>query len=215
MNLSSKSIAMLTLAGRDGRIEPGATIAFAKGSMGPGPDHGPARALRLGPARFVGPDGEPVAAQVAPRPRLSMVITPGPPSSRARQSPASLRRRDHPGAGRPDPLHPGAGRGCRGTPQAPGPDPGRRGIGSSTTPASPRVGPRSATSSPSTPARRSTWAISGSKDLMDKERAGNNFPVCFGYTIRPTGEWSTREDGMDAYTPEVERVMKRLYDSLG
>ena len=90
VNLSSKSIAMLTLAGRDGRIEPGATIAFAKGSMGRGPI-----TVRLEPcgsarARFVGPDGEPVAAQVPRDFSLSMVITPGPRSSRAPAEPGAL-----------------------------------------------------------------------------------------------------------------------------
>jgi hypothetical protein len=83
VDLSSKSIALMTIANRTGRVGVGATIAFSDKSMARGPI-----TVRLEPcgaagARFVDPEGKPVAGRLPRDFSIRMVVTPGPPRSRA------------------------------------------------------------------------------------------------------------------------------------
>ena len=49
----------------------------------------------------------------------------------------------------------------------------------------------------------------------DKERDGNNFPIFLKYGIKSLDQSAIREEcNMDTYAPRIERMMKRLYDSL-
>jgi hypothetical protein len=84
VNLSSKSIALMTMANRAGGIAPGAMIAFSDKSMVRGPitvKLDPCGAAR---ARLVDPEGKPVAGRLLPRDvSITMVVTPGPTYSRA------------------------------------------------------------------------------------------------------------------------------------
>ena len=88
--LSSKSIALMTLASQpDGRVEPGAKIAFSDESMVRGPI-----TVRLAPcsaakARLVDPDGKPVKSPLLRNVNITLVVTPGPPRSRTPFRPAS------------------------------------------------------------------------------------------------------------------------------
>ncbi len=80
LNLSGKSIALMTLADRTGRVASGATISFSDMATARGPI-----TVRLEPcgaatARILDPDGRPVAGRL-PRESLTMVVTPGPPYS--------------------------------------------------------------------------------------------------------------------------------------
>ena len=68
------------------------------------PDHGPTRALRLRAARFVDPDGHPVAAHLPRDLRLRMVITPGPHYSRA-LAPSGVLVADEAAPDQIDPVH--------------------------------------------------------------------------------------------------------------
>lgn len=79
VNLSGKSIALMTLASRTGRVAPGATISFSNRSMVRGPI-----TVRLEPcgaarARLVDPEGEPVAGRLPRGFSITMVVTPGSP----------------------------------------------------------------------------------------------------------------------------------------
>jgi hypothetical protein len=83
VDLSGKSIALMTIANRAGRVEVGATIAYSDKSMARGPI-----TVRLEPcgaarARFVDSEGKPVAARLPRDVSIRMVVTPGPPGSRA------------------------------------------------------------------------------------------------------------------------------------
>ena len=82
VNLSGKAIAMMTIANRTGRVEPGATIAFPGRSTPRGPI-----TVRLEPcgtarARLVDLEGTPLAKAVLRNVRITMVVTPGPTGSR-------------------------------------------------------------------------------------------------------------------------------------
>ena len=49
----------------------------------------------------------------------------------------------------------------------------------------------------------------------DKERDANNFPICSENDIKFLDRSVTEEESdMDTYAPRIERMMKRLYDSL-
>jgi hypothetical protein len=83
VDLSSKSIGLMTIANRTGRVEVGATIAFSDKSMARGPI-----TVRLEPcgaarARFVDPEGTPATGRLPREISIRMVVTPGPPRSRA------------------------------------------------------------------------------------------------------------------------------------
>ena len=82
MKLSGKSMALMTIASRTGgRVALGATISPSPTSrMVRGPI-----TVRLEPcgaatARLVDPDGKPVAGRIYATSRITMVVTPGPPS---------------------------------------------------------------------------------------------------------------------------------------
>ena len=48
-----------------------------------------------------------------------------------------------------------------------------------------------------------------------QEQAGNNFPILFRVGSQSlSSQQSITEGTMDAYAPEVERMMSRLFDSL-
>jgi hypothetical protein len=83
VNLSGKSIALMTIANRTGRVAVGATIAFSDESEARGPI-----TVRLEPcgaakARVVDPEGKPLAGRLPRDIIISMVVTPGPPRGRA------------------------------------------------------------------------------------------------------------------------------------
>jgi hypothetical protein len=82
VNLSGKSIALMTIANRAGRVAVGATVSFS----GKSPVRGPIT-VRLEPCgaarvRLVDPDGKPVAGRLPRDISITMVVTPGPPRSR-------------------------------------------------------------------------------------------------------------------------------------
>lgn len=90
VNLSSKSIALMTLANRTGGAAPGATIAFADRSATRGPI-----SVRLEPcgaarARFVDPDGKPATMALSRNLSISMVVAPGPPRGSAVEKPGAF-----------------------------------------------------------------------------------------------------------------------------
>jgi protocatechuate 3,4-dioxygenase beta subunit len=82
VNLSGKSIALMTIANRTGRVAPGSTVSFSGKSLARGPI-----TVRLEPcgaarARLVDPEGNPVAGYSG-LPLIMMTVTPGLPRSRA------------------------------------------------------------------------------------------------------------------------------------
>jgi hypothetical protein len=86
VNLSGKSIALMTIANRAGRVGVGAKIAFSDKSVARGPI-----TVRLEPcgaatARLVDPDGTPVVGRLPLNFANRMVGTPGPPRSPVRDT---------------------------------------------------------------------------------------------------------------------------------
>jgi hypothetical protein len=82
--LSGKSIALMTIANRDGGVAVGATASSSDPSLVRGPI-----AVRLEPcgsarARLVDPDGKPVAIRLPPR-MITLVVTPGSPGTPANE----------------------------------------------------------------------------------------------------------------------------------
>jgi RNA polymerase sigma factor (sigma-70 family) len=102
VSFSSKSIALMTIAARTGRVEVGATARFS----GESPARGPVT-VRLEPcgtakARLVDRDGKPVPGYHHPF-MISMVVTPGPHGLEARQQ--GRLGTDSDFLGRIDPAH--------------------------------------------------------------------------------------------------------------
>jgi len=77
VHLSSKSIALMTIATNTGRVEVGATVRFSGESRTRGPITVQLQPCGAARARVVDPTGKPIAAYYDPH-LIAMVVTPGP-----------------------------------------------------------------------------------------------------------------------------------------
>ncbi len=83
MNLSGKSVALIMIENRPGRVALGASNAFPDKSKVRGPISVRLESFGAAKARFVDPDGEPVAAHIPRDVRITMVVTDGLPYGKA------------------------------------------------------------------------------------------------------------------------------------